>query len=295
MGVGNQVGYFDTPFLDFTSEPDCKSHGASMCHPAPELAPHQVRTEFGRKSLNVKMGLPQNIWMFWEQGDAAISAPPLNKECFSMWRTLNPSWAFHLLTTADVANMFPEIAELFTSSPRLVEHRSDLLRLLLLAKFGGVWADASLLPLKSLDDFANQVVAETGFFAYSTQGDNNDMKIGNYFMVAKPNNPLVCAWRDAFIDKWKKLHDFGYSEVQHTLKQLIADKDQRVIGVWRHEHHVPQSWVRQCEKGCPHFWQTIKPEDRPPVLKRPYASLGKHGPGPPLEWMKMYRASLGPW
>jgi len=248
------------------------------------------------------MDLPKILWMFWSQGNVNTTAPPLNKVCFHNWPALNPGWTYNLVTSGNIASLAPEMDELFQSVPRTVQLRSDMLRLALLAEHGGVWADGSLLPLRGLDAFVNQLVEKSGFFAFTYPTDedpfthydhpNDPFKtlISSWFMVSKPKNPLVLAWLDAFKEKWKDPHaNFEYFQVHFTLKDLILKKDPRVAEVWESMPRISSWWPQQCTvHGCPGFWQNTDASDLPPVMKRPYQDLKV----PPEDFMQGYATSF---
>jgi len=260
--------------------------------------------------------LPKDLYMFWDQGDVQNTTPPLNKMCFEKWPALNPTWNYHLVTgnhgsSAEVSltsnaevsltNLVPHLTDLFQANPRTVQQRSDMLRLEIMAEYGGVWVDGSLLPILGLDTFAKHLVAQSGFFVftypntedpffhYNASNDPSDTWISSWFMVSKPQNPLVVAWRDAFKKKWMDPgHNFTYFEVHETFKAMILEKDPHVIEVWRSMPRISSHWPQLCFAGCADYWQTSNRHDRPPFLKRPYQKDGK----PPSEWLEQWRDLL---
>ena len=67
--------------------------------------------------------------------------PKLNQICLKAWEELNPSWHFHFLDESDVISLLPEIEALICTQNKNRSNaaKSDLIRLLLLERFGGVW------------------------------------------------------------------------------------------------------------------------------------------------------------
>jgi len=229
--------------------------------------------------------VPRRLWQLWEQGNQT-PLPVRNQEAMRQWGRLNQNWHRTVLDKTTVRDMFPELSALFERIPRTVQARSDLLRISLLAAHGGVWADASVVPLMPLDSFVHQAARPSGFWAWAFT-PYEDGHADSWFLVAQKNNPLVVRWRDAFIERWKNQKNFAYFELHHTLIDLV-EKDKVVSRVWDRMLKVSEKWPHQCIPGCKDFWAT-KPETRPPMLKRP----GQKGGFPSAEWWAGYRAAVG--
>ena len=90
------------------------------------------------------------IWMLWFQG--WDNAPEANKICFETWKYHNPDWIVcgldeHTLGRYIDTSMIP------SSLNRDITAQSDIIRLMLLEKYGGVWADSTVFCNKPLDDW----------------------------------------------------------------------------------------------------------------------------------------------
>eukprot|EP00928_Gymnodinium_smaydae_P089210 TRINITY_DN73204_c0_g1_i1.p1 TRINITY_DN73204_c0_g1~~TRINITY_DN73204_c0_g1_i1.p1 ORF type:complete len:380 (-),score=27.81 TRINITY_DN73204_c0_g1_i1:19-1125(-) len=245
--------------------------------------------------------LPKLLWTYVEGDGNITEMPTYNRMCLKEWALQNPNWTMEVIRYteySDLITRFPSIAALFKSNPRTAQARSDMIRLAILATHGGVWVDPSLLPLKGLDTFGNALVARTGFFAFFS-------KKGLYttFMASEAGNPLVVAWLRAFSQKWQSQKEFGDSELQHTLEELVREKDVGVVKTWSGMEQVPSAWPRLCLCGCQDLWEML-PEDRPPFLESPYqgqncasflpATFHTHSPYPsiPIAWIDSYQATL---
>ncbi len=83
---------------------------------------------------------PLQVFSYWAQGEQA--APPLVKMCLSELRKMNPDADVHVLDQ-DSFRYFVSIPEATTRRlARNQTHFSDILRVSLLARYGGVWSDA---------------------------------------------------------------------------------------------------------------------------------------------------------
>jgi len=124
-------------------------------------------------------GVPKVVWMYWEQGEKDASLDDQARLCIEGWRLLNPSWEVRLLDAATARTWAPPVFALVEGcsarnsksslrdnasegatrrSPCLpeggrIQHTADLLRAYLLARYGGVWTDVSVLPLVPLDNW----------------------------------------------------------------------------------------------------------------------------------------------
>lgn len=153
------------------------------------------------KILN--MNIEKKIWMFW--GGAEI--PKLNKICIERWRALNREFKFTLLNDESLYQYLPEFYEIdrICRFERNYQAKTDLIRLMLLDKFGGIWCDASLYPDKPLCEFIDQILNEKNFFAYSFPKRSNGRDVASFFLVAKQGSYIIKEWMEEF----KKDYIFG--------------------------------------------------------------------------------------
>lgn len=131
--------------------------------------------------------LPRVVFMFWDKGFDA--APEIVKRAAKSWEVMNPGWEIRKLD-AESARAMVDI-DSFARRPSMA-HYSDLLRLELLTRHGGVWADATALCLRPLDDWLPGHFLETGFFAFRRPG--RDRALSSWFLASLPGEPLVAEW-----------------------------------------------------------------------------------------------------
>eukprot|EP00966_Prymnesium_polylepis_P322981 7379204-Prymnesium_polylepis.1 len=86
--------------------------------------------------------------------------------CLMGWRRLNPSWDVRLLNDAEAIRLSPAFSRLADRGVGKTQLWSDVLRLDLLARYGGVWADVSTCPVHTLEEWLPNYVAPTGFFSF---------------------------------------------------------------------------------------------------------------------------------
>lgn len=138
---------------------------------------------------------PRIIWMYWEQGLEA--APAVVHRCHDSWAAQNPDWELRFLDAASVSD-WVDLTDLSPDIPR--ETRADLLRLRLLVRHGGVWADATLLCTTPLDHWLHLVLPTGSFFF---QRPRPERVMANWFMAARSEAPLISAIEAAATQYWQ--------------------------------------------------------------------------------------------
>ena len=203
--------------------------------PAVRSPPSQACQEAEAAHLR---GIPKTVWLYWEQGWDA--APELVRQCRRSWELNNPDWTVRCLDGTTVGEHF-DLEEWMpgptgrplpwrrfaawsynawqrSRSKRLqlrmigrkrihVQGRSDILRLNLLARYGGVWADATLWCHRPLDDWLGALV-DSGFFAFhngqvhSRRGEA--LRFTSWLLAARRNHYLVRRLLDAARVYWAR-------------------------------------------------------------------------------------------
>jgi hypothetical protein len=160
----------------------------------------------------------KTIYILWLQG--FDNAPFVVKKCLESWVTLNPEWNVikldkHNLTKyIDVAEIIKDINKKSVTNASL----SDIIRIGLLNKYGGLWVDATTyctIPLDNwIDDYINR-----GFFAFRFNGINKqkpDRPISSWFIYGEKDNYIVNAWYKATVTYCNKTSVLGYGKPVST-------------------------------------------------------------------------------
>lgn len=142
---------------------------------------------------------PKTIWMLWLQGWHA--APEIALASRQSWLRFNPSWRVHSLSLAGLGDFLPAATvERLTSEALTPEARSDLIRLELLHRYGGVWADATTICTRALDEWLPARMA-SGFFAFRQPAP--DRPLSTWFLAAEAGSTIVNRWRCAAEAYWR--------------------------------------------------------------------------------------------
>lgn len=139
--------------------------------------------------------IPKILWTYWKDD----TIPPVVKKCIESWRTQNPDFQIKVVHGKQLREYLPnlDLASLrWNDSPA---RESDIVRVNLLAKYGGYWCDASTLMTAPL---AFDVEPQTEFIGYWLEGftTNKDYPvIESWFFGTVAGGKFINAWRDAFM------------------------------------------------------------------------------------------------
>jgi hypothetical protein len=174
----------------------------------------------------VAASLPKRIWILWFQGDEGM--PWLVQRCYESWVECNPSWEVILLSDANL-NQYVDLD--YSSLSYLGKAPlSDLIRFELLAKYGGVWVDATCLCMRPLENWLPGYF-KSGFFAFARPG--RDRPIASWFIASSPNNPLIVKWfseMHAYLASVKfrnRDHPFAWAALH-----VILGRNERTALLW---------------------------------------------------------------
>lgn len=156
--------------------------------------------------------VPKRIWIYWDKGEA--KAPPVVAACIASWRRMNPGWT---VTVLDQAGLDAVVDMPRAQGGMTVQAWSDLIRLRLLRRHGGVWADATVYCVQPLDHWLPPLT-RYGFFAFLwTDADrwfvlpNVHRRLTSWFLVSEPEGTIISAWEDRSQTYWEgrtRPHDY---------------------------------------------------------------------------------------
>jgi hypothetical protein len=140
------------------------------------------------------------IWTCWFQG--RHNAPDLVQRCITSWEVQNPEWQVRCLDATTVGryldmDSFVDLTRQTLTAASL----SDMIRILLLHEYGGVWVDATVCCNQPLDAWLASACG-TGFFAFSAPAPGR--LLSSWFLAAEPNNQLVSRWAAMAVNYWRE-------------------------------------------------------------------------------------------
>jgi len=134
----------------------------------------------------------KTIWFLWLTG--LNDAPGVVNKCYESWLKHNPDWNIIFLDKNNIHNYHP--IEITEYTPVVL---SELLRINLLPKYGGVWVDATCFCNKPLNTWLFDYL-QTGFFAFDRPGP--DRMISSWFMASEKENYITLEYQKAANNYW---------------------------------------------------------------------------------------------
>lgn len=226
-------------------------------------------------------GMPKLVWMYWDRGldhleELSKNEPPnryaADFSCVKAMMEINPSWNVLILNEDSAKEYAPIFASLMYNEtlyhmlwPAI---RGDILRLELLSRYGGVYADTSICPLKPFDNFITEWVGKetNGFYALSSnlgevprsklsrvasgnvpkchdhsqinntgaRGKGSPFRTSSNWMLAStnPHNPIVDEWLATLHGHFLSLHSKPPYFLAHCALTQARLYNETVDAIW---------------------------------------------------------------
>lgn len=186
--------------------------------------------------------MAQPIFLYWHQG--WDKAPAVSKACLNSWQILNDGEQFNVIAldfeslSEWLDNDSPEFLKAVYLLERLEKKHdagslaffSDYLRVVLLHKHGGIWADATLFCLKPLATWLPH--PSNAGFPLST---SLDRLFEVWFIDNRAKDPIIGKWKrwletphlsikghTSYLDDWsQKKHQIGYWLLYFTKRSWV--------------------------------------------------------------------------
>lgn len=179
------------------------------------------------------------IWFFWWQGEDAM--PPIVKKCYNLAKEHAPEGHPVVLLTKENHSHYVNIPIYILNKVKnktiTLTHYSDILRVALLAKHGGLWMDATLYTAGDIPEH----IFEQQFFSVRTPDDGQWVSKclwTGFFMGGVKGHPLFKFMQQLFFDYWKNhtelldyfLIDLGIRMAYDNIPRIRESID---AGVWK--------------------------------------------------------------
>lgn len=157
--------------------------------------------------------LTKKIWFYWDQG--FDNAPQVVKACAKSWTEYNRNWKVILLNRDNIKSYFDINTIVDIDRPDLtIQKISNLIRVNLLSKYGGVWSDATCLCRRPLDEWLHEYMT-SGFFAFRDPG--KDRILSSWFLASSTNCHLI--------KHFAKAHNDFFSSNYFTRQNSLIGKE----------------------------------------------------------------------
>jgi hypothetical protein len=128
--------------------------------------------------------IPKIIWAYWDSDEI----PDIVKLSIQSWKKTSPQYKINFMNQKNIEALI-SLPKNWKTLPAY--RQSDIIRLLLLEKYGGVWIDASTILLENLD----KLISKNNLTLFTTPRSSFENPVfENWFISAPPNNKVIKLW-----------------------------------------------------------------------------------------------------
>lgn len=224
----------------------------------PELKECVFGLSDAKAEVNKDIQIPQEIWTFWDSDDI----PEIIEKSISTWKNSNPSYSINLVTKSSLANFIGEdeakkiLNWKHLDSPQRL---SNLIRLELLERYGGIWLDASMLVYESLDwinswgNKNNMLIENGGCIIYSIKERSYEPLLDNWFIACPKAHPFIIDWNKEHrkVEEYESIRNY-LMLVEPTLLIGINNPEyflMYVISRWSYRRHQDEIRIMSTSDG----------------------------------------------
>ena len=187
-----------------------------------------VKRHFVKELNSLTIGQEQcsskkRVWICWLQG--IENAPKLVRDCYNSVEYWLSDWEI-IVVTADNYNNYTElpvyIQEKWEKGIISNTHFSDILRLNLLIRHGGLWLDSTTLLTGPLPKY----ITDTKFFVYRNGWmDMEVINMASWLIYSnESNNTLLFETQQLLYAYWKKYDYLKNYFLMHMFFRMVTDK-----------------------------------------------------------------------
>ena len=174
----------------------------------------------------------RKIFIYW--GQKIINSPDVIKKCLLSWKLKNPTWEIieldddNLIEYIDIEKEIPDIHKKNITKTSY----SDIIRIFLLAKYGGCWCDATLFCNQSLDTWLEPHLT-SGFFGFNKPPPRTPYRrLSSWFLYSEENNYIIQIWKKETILYWKIHNKMDNYYWFHNLFDGLYKSDNKFKELW---------------------------------------------------------------
>ena len=136
-------------------------------------------------------GIPKTIWLYWNS--PIDKAPDVVKVSIKTWKEMNPTYDVIILTDDNIEEHlgfdFNSVFHIATVNLGYAM-KADILRLYLLSKYGGVWADSTSFCIQALDQWLPECASTNGLFTFRHM-TNQTRPIEAWFIASEKGHFII--------------------------------------------------------------------------------------------------------
>lgn len=171
--------------------------------------------------VHSKRSIPRIIWTYWHNKS---SMPGIIKKCIGTWAKHNPGYRIEILDEARVFELCGVDLKSLKIAKGFYARYADFARLLVVAKYGGIWMDATTIctaPLEWVHEiYAQQHCDIIGFYSPHTSNMKYPI-LENSFFAAPRNSKFIADW----------LAEATRMSLEFETEEQYADHVKTVMGI----------------------------------------------------------------
>ena len=162
------------------------------------------------------MPLNKIIWTFWTGPKCKLYT-----KCQLSWRYYLKDWKINVISLNNIDEWNLDLPSTFDKLPPTA--KSDIIRINLLYKYGGVWLDATILLLTNLD-WLIKLCDKSGNYDYFACKAWDAEFVENWLLAVNTvDNPYIKKWRDSLCDVLEKWPDVTLTKYYEGKKYTRND------------------------------------------------------------------------
>ncbi len=175
------------------------------------------------------------IWTCWVQGEK--TAPMIVKKCLYSIRQHANGYKVVVLdkkTISEYVSVPDFIEQKYQAGIIPHAHYSDIVRLMLLQKYGGVWIDSTILLTAALPRY----ITDSPLFCYQPiyQGQ---VELANCFLSGDKNHPIITGVLNLLFAYWQKENKLVSYSLFHLMWTICVHSSKEVSDMWKSVPYVP--------------------------------------------------------
>lgn len=205
---------------------------------------------------SLQPSIPNIMWTYWNSD----TLPDVVQNCIDSWRRHYPTMEIRIVNPNTVRN-YIDIDPKSLSWNDSPARESDIVRLLILATYGGYWSDATNYFTAPVEFPMRPETEFVGYFTSKATTNNAYPIIDSWFFGTVPGGKFITQWRDAFMSISK------YGSVGNFLEAMKSQGvDFQAIGSPSYlAIHIASQYVLQKKMGAADMRSMVllKSEDGP--------------------------------
>lgn len=164
------------------------------------------------------------IWAFWHSGEETL--PGFCQLAIQSLRFHHPDWNIIVLSDANYRSYVSPSDLPSTFASLKVQYRSDLIRLAVLRRYGGLYLDASYTVYRAFDNIWNTAKSNNDLYITSLVSlqETGPVRFPNncFILAPQPQNPVLVAWQRRCIEYLENPALTTADASNHPLLQRVA-------------------------------------------------------------------------